>query len=158
MPYVERRDGQIVGAYEQPQPGYAEEWVDHVPPDMTRVRAEATIAIVHAVGVARGRYAQDAPLQAAIYDVKAQEADAFVAMGRPGDATAFPLLVASAAANGRDVSTQADLIRAKRDVWLQIAARTEALREQAVNAIRNCETPEQAAYARDYYVEQLAKI
>lgn len=127
-------------------------------PDIAALRASAAASIVTAVSAARTRYAGDAALQAGIYDIKAQEADAYVALGRPADTSAFPVLTASATANGRTVSAQADAVRARRDAWLQIAAQTEGLREAGLNAVRNATTAEDIETARAAYVEQLAAV
>ena len=93
-----------------------------------------------------------------IYDVKAQEADAYVLAGRPEDPYAFPVLVASAEANNRSVSLHADIIRAKRDVWVAIAAETERLRESGLNAVTAAQTFEQIHAAKDEWITLLEAL
>lgn len=159
--YVERRqDGSIKGVYRQPQPGYAEEWVEdaEVAPELEIARRDALISLLEAVTNARQKYAPNAAHQTVIYDVKAQEADAYIAAGRPADASPFPLLAASAAANERSVSDHADAIIAKRAAWIAIAAGTEQLREAGENAIKAASDLAGIETARAAYVGQLAQI
>lgn len=163
MPYVQRSDGAITGEFANAQPGYAEEWLDDDAPEIVARRlleqkADAVMALRAAVSRARLRYAPDAAHQTTIYDVKAQEADAYVEAGRPPDASAFPILMASASANHRGVSEHADVIRAKRDAWVAIAAETERLREAGENAVRAAATLEQLEAIKLDYDRLLAAI
>ncbi len=127
-------------------------------PDLAQMRSGALSAILSAVSAARTKYAPNAAFQGPAYDIKAAEADAYVAAGRPADVSAFPLLAASAAANNRSVSAHADLVLAKRDAWIPLLAATENLREAGENAIKAADTVEAINAARDAYVGQLAQI
>lgn len=126
--------------------------------DLAQVRIAASMAIMDATGKARTKYAINTDHQSMIYDVKAQEADAYVLAGRPEDPYAFPVLVASAEANNRSVSLHADIIRAKRDVWVAIAAETERLRESGLNAVTAAQTFEQIHAAKDEWITLLEAL
>lgn len=127
-------------------------------PDLAQERSAASQAIMQATGSARTKYAINTDHQSTIYDVKSQEADAYVAAGRPEDTSPYPVLVASASANSRTVSLHAEIIRAKRDVWVAIAAETERLREAGLNAVKVAETYEDILATRDSYVAQLGAL
>lgn len=98
------------------------------PPPLDRVKQMAKVRIDDAAGRARARYITVAPGQEATYQAKAAEADAYVAAGRPADTTSYPILAAEAQARGITVSQLADLVRATRDQWIQLAAAIEAAR------------------------------
>jgi len=40
MPYVERTDGKVTGLYANPQPGYAEEFLEDKAPELVAIAAE----------------------------------------------------------------------------------------------------------------------
>lgn len=121
-------------------------------------KSHALSALAAAVSAARTKYAPNAEHQTVIYDVKAQEADAYIAAGRPADASPFPLLSASAAAKQRSVSEHADLIVARRAQWIQVAAATEGLREAGEDAIRAAANVDAVNSALAFYVTQLELI
>lgn len=127
-------------------------------PDLAQERVAASSAIMQATGSARTKYAINTDHQSTIYDVKSQEADAYVAAGRPEDTSPYPVLVASASANSRTVSLHADIIRAKRDVWVAIAAETERLREAGLNAVKVAETYEAILAAKAEYIALLEAL
>lgn len=127
-------------------------------PNIAQERTTALSALLNAVSAVRVKYAPNAAFQGPAYDIKAAEADAYVAAGRPADTSAFPLLAASAQANNRTVSAHADLVLAKRDAWIPLLAATENLREAGENAIKAADTVEAINAARDAYVGQLAQI
>lgn len=111
-------------------------------PDLVQARLAAIMAVQGAAEAARTRYAMNLAFQGNAYDIKAQEADAYIALGRPADTSAFVLLTRSAQANGKTVSQWADAIVARRDSWIAILAETEGLREEGINAIKNAQTLE----------------
>jgi hypothetical protein len=87
--------------------------------------------IDEAAGRARSRYITAAPGQEAVYQLKADEAAAYVAAGYPtGGTTAddYPLLHAEATATGSTMAGIADMVLALRAAWVQIAATIEGLR------------------------------
>ena len=67
--------------------------------------------------------------QAITYLRKEEQARAWVAAGRPSDASAYPFLTDEATATGQSVGTLADTIIANADIWgAQIGPAIEALR------------------------------
>lgn len=150
-----RREGEFIPA---DHPDLIGQTIAAYEPDLAQERKSAIVYLYAAVSRARTKYAPTAEHQTVIYDVKAQEADAYVLAGRPADASAFPLLVASAAANNRAVSDHADMILSKRDAWIQVAAATERLREEGENAIRAASDMATITATRDAYVAQLEAI
>lgn len=166
MAYIQRapEDGRIIAVFREPPEGVSTEFVDQ-PPESIELgypvdyeRRWALVALRDAVSAARTKYAPNAAFQGPTYDIKAAEADAYVAAGRPADTSAFPLLAASAQANNRTVSAHADLVLAKRDAWIPLLAATEHIREAGENAIKAADTVEAINAARDAYVGQLAQI
>ena len=107
-----------------------------------QARLAAIMDVQKAAEGARVKYAMNLAFQGQAYDIKAQEADAYIAAGRPTDASAFVILSRSAEANGKTVSEWADAVLAKRDPWIAILAETEGLREEGINAIKAAQTLE----------------
>lgn len=77
---------------------------------------------------ARGRHITTGTGQEATYQLKADEAAAYIAAGRPADTSAYPLLTAEATATGATVSDLADAVRLMRQQWVQLAAYIEGAR------------------------------
>lgn len=124
-------------------------------PDLADERREAKRLVEQAVSRARVKYAAAPEHQALIYDIKLSEAQAYVAAGRPADASAYMMLSQSAAGASRSVSEEADQVLARGELWLQLAAATERLRI-AANAAIDAEASVSAIEAtRDAYVAQL---
>lgn len=118
------------------------------PTPLDEIKSAAAARIDAAAGRARGRYITVAPGQDATYLAKALEADDYVALGRPSNETQFPILRAEAEARGITVSELADLVRATRDQWIQLAAAIEAIRiggKLAVDAAVDADGVEAAA-------------
>lgn len=143
---------------ETPQPAMEDILAAAAAGELAYARNSAVAAIMDATGSARVKYAINTDHQSTIYDVKSQEADAYVMAGRPEDASAYPVLVASAQANNRTVSLHADIVRAKRDVWVAIAAESERLRETGLNAIKDAQTYEAILAAKAEYVALLEAL
>lgn len=143
---------------ETPQPAMADILAAAAEGELAYARASGIAAIMDATGSARVKYAINTDHQSTIYDVKSQEADAYVLAGRPSDTSAFPVLTASAEANNRTVSLHADIVRAKRDVWVAIAAESERLREAGINAIKAAQSYEAILAAKAEYVALLEAL
>lgn len=77
---------------------------------------------------ARSRNATMIDGQDAMYLLKANEAERYIAAGSPADASAYVLLSAEAAALQITPQEQAARVIAARDAWLLVAARIEAAR------------------------------
>lgn len=158
MPYVERdAESRIKGVYEQPQPGYAEEWLDdaQIEHPLDAVRMEASGAVLAAVSAARTKYAAPAAFQDLIFNMKLAEAQAYVSTGRPADTSPFTILSASAAGRSKSVSEEADAVLATASAWIAISAETERLRLAGQKAITEAQTAEAIEQARDAHVAQL---
>jgi hypothetical protein len=121
-------------------------------------KAQAKKAIDEAAGRARARYITAVPGQEATYQAKAAEADAYVAAGRPADTSAYPILTAEAQARGISVSALADLVRATRDQWIQLAAAIEALRIGGKLAVEAAADHAAVDAARDQTIHQLDQV
>jgi hypothetical protein len=87
-----------------------------VPPTLAEIKASAKSEIDSAAGAARKRYITSVAGQDAVYLVKAQEAEAYVAAGYTGDVP--PHLAAEAAAIGQTPQYVADLVLGTRAAWL----------------------------------------
>lgn len=94
-------------------------------------REQGRRAIDAAAVAARGRHASPLAGQDGIYQMKAEAAAAFVAAGRPADASAWPMLTAEAQARAMTVDALADEILAARTAWIAAAANIEAIRVSA---------------------------
>ena len=77
---------------------------------------------------ARGRHITAGVGQEATYQLKAEEAAAYIAAGRPADDSAYPLLAAEAMATGATASDVADAVQLMRQQWVQLAAYIEGVR------------------------------
>lgn len=127
-------------------------------PSIEEVKKAALSAIDFEAGKARARYMTVAPGQEATYQLKVEEASAYIAAGRPADTTAYPMLVSEASARGMSVSQLADIIVATRARWVQLAAMIEAQRvsgKLAVEAAASTGNRDAIASARDAVVAEL---
>jgi hypothetical protein len=127
-------------------------------PPLADYKAQAQDAIDQSAGRARARYITVAPGQEATYQAKSAEADAYVAAGRPADTSAYHILTAEAAARGVTVSAVADLVRATRDQWTQLAAAIEGIRIGGKLAVENAADHAGVDAARDAAIAQLGAI
>ena len=93
-----------------------------------------------AAAAARGRYATTAPGQDGVYQLKSEMAAAWIAAGRPVDASPWPLLTVEAAARSMSVGDLADEITATRAAWIEILAQIEGARLSGKEAVRAAET------------------
>lgn len=97
-------------------------------------------AIDEAGEACRNRWVTPGSGQAMTYLRKEEQARAFIAAGRPSDASAYPFLVAEATATSQTVSDLADAIVTAADAWANvIGPGIEALRIGAKKA-RNAAT------------------
>ena len=103
------------------------------PPPERRALSKTSIDI--AAGAARGRFITTVPGQEATYQLKADEANAFIAANRPTDTTDYPMLSAEAEGRGVTVSALADEIVVIRALWLKAAAQIEKARVTGKGAI-----------------------
>jgi long-subunit fatty acid transport protein len=97
------------------------------------VIAEAHAAIRE---IARRAFTADA-VQAAIYEAKFAEAQAFIAAGRPKDAAAaaYPFLTAEAPKRGLTRSALADLVVTTGTLWRTLAGAIEAARAEVRSVV-----------------------
>lgn len=95
---------------------------------LANARTLAQERIDHLAAEARGRHITTGAGQEATYQLKAEEAAAYIAAGRPADTTAYPLLTAEATATGATVSNLADAVQLMRQQWVQLAAYIEGAR------------------------------
>lgn len=107
-------------------------------PPLSTLQQQATAAIDAAAGAARSRYITTVPGQEGTYQIKADQADEFVAAGRPVDTSPYPMLEAEATARAMTVSALADEVRTTRDAWLVKAATIEGARMAGKTAIEAC--------------------
>lgn len=105
-----------------------------LPPASTR-RTKAKAGIDAAAGSARSRFITTVPGQESTYQLKAEEANAYIAANRPADTTAYPMLSAEAEGRGMVVSDLADEILATRTKWVQAAAQIEKARVSGKAAV-----------------------
>ena len=95
---------------------------------VSNARTLALDRIDRAASDARARHITTGAGQEATYQLKADEAAAFIAAGRPADTSAYPLLTAEATATGSTVSNLADAVQVMRQQWVQLAAYIEGVR------------------------------
>lgn len=107
-------------------------------PPLAILQKQATDAIDSAAGAARARFITTVPGQDITYQIKADQADAYVAAGRPADTSAYPMLEAEATARGMSVSDLADEVRITRDAWIAKASQIEGARMAGKAAIEAC--------------------
>jgi len=159
MPYIQRdNDGNIIAITGVSTDEYVDGPVELYVP-LTQHKTKALAQLRSAVSAARQKYATpETAYQSMIYDQKRIDAQAYIAAGRPSDASAYPILAASAAGQGRSVSAEADAVIASAAAWIQIGAATEQLRQAGQNAINAATTQADVETARDAYVGQLRAI
>lgn len=119
-----------------------------------------------AAGMARLRYASSIPFQDSVYQFKAVEADAVMAMSindRPEDGEGYPFIASYLSAlresdPNTTITTAASGIAAIRDSWYQLAAATETLREVGKAKVANADTYEEKAAICNTYINLLNSI
>ncbi|WP_449221147.1 hypothetical protein [Tistrella mobilis] len=99
-------------------------------------RARALRDIDVAAAAARGRHATTAAGQDGVYQIKADQAQAWMAAGQPEDASPWALLTVEAAARGMTVPALVAEIIATRDAWIAILAQIEGARMAGKDAVR----------------------
>ena len=99
-------------------------------------KKEANEKIDGAAGKARARYITWQPGQESVYQLKREQAHAYIAAGYPSDASPWPLVDAEAQARGATAQVVADEIIAIANAWVQKAAQIEAIRMAAKAAIK----------------------
>ena len=105
------------------------------PATQRRGRSAVKSAIDLAAGITRERFITTVPGQESTYQLKAEEANAYIAANRPADTTAYPMLSAEAEGRGMTASDLADEILATRSVWIQAAAQIEKARVSGKAAV-----------------------
>lgn len=95
---------------------------------LVNARALALDRIDRLAAEARARHITTGAGQEATYQLKAEEAAAYIAAGRPADTSAYPLLSAEATATGATVSDLAAAVQLMRQQWVQLAAYIEGAR------------------------------
>jgi hypothetical protein len=128
------------------------------PESLADYKTKAKDAIDQAAGRARAKYITVALGQEATYQAKAAEVDAYVAAGRPANTAPYPILTAEAQARGISVSETADLVRAVRDQWLQLAAAIEGIRIGGKLAVDAAADHAGVDAARDTAITQLEAV
>jgi len=98
---------------------------------------EAKIAIDAAASVARARHVTQGILQQQIYDMKAAEAQSYIAANYPKVTTGYPLLTEEALAIGKTVAALADSIVATKNAWLVMAGKIEGARINGKQGVSN---------------------
>lgn len=147
-------DGYQLGSDENGRPT----WVEKPQPSADTRRAAAKTSIDTAAGTARSRYITVAVGQEGTYQLKADEAVAYIAAGYPDDASAYPMLAAEAAARGMTLSALADEVAAARALWVQMAAQIEALRLAGKAAVDAADDDADFSAIAQTYIDQLAVI
>lgn len=99
-------------------------------------RARALRDIDVAAAAARGRHATTAAGQDGVYQIKADQAQAWLTAGQPEDASPWALLTVEAAARGMTVPALVAEIIATRDAWIAILAQIEGARMAGKDAVR----------------------
>jgi hypothetical protein len=159
MAYVQRdSNGDIVGRFANPQPGFAEEWLpddaDELRPPRSQITTELCQRIDTAADAARRAVAGD-PLRAVEYDRARLAAEAFAAADYQGE---VPAMVAAWAINGRTPQQAAD------DILAEAAAYTNALellrttRLAAKEQIRMLMADNQVEQAQQFTEQTIAAI
>lgn len=150
--HLQAREGEEVGIGDPP------EWLKPRPVDLDIYKAQAKGEIDTFAGAARSRYITIAPGQEATYQLKANEAEAYVAAGRPEDTTDYPLLTAEANMRGVMVSELADMILSIRAQWVQKAAAIETIRLSGKLAVDAATTHEEVDQAKQTVLDQLRAV
>lgn len=125
---------------------------------ITNARTLAQERIDRAAANARARYITTGAGQEATYQLKADEANAYIAAGRPADASAYPLLNAEATATGATLSDLADAVLLMRQQWVQLAAGIEGVRMGGKVAVQAAPDTTSIAAAADQAIQTLAGV
>lgn len=103
--------------------------------DESIVKEQAIAQVNTAAGDCRAKYLTVVPGQAETYLLKADELRAYdlaVAAEASIEPADYPILASEAEATGTTLSAVADLVRATRAQWLQLAALVEGIRRGAI--------------------------
>lgn len=153
MPFVQRNEaGDVVGRFENSQPGFAEEWLPSEHPDLqpspAALRDALCQSIDTAADTARRAVAGD-PLRAVEYDRARLAAEQFAAAGYQGE---VPAMVAAWAINGRSAQQAADSILAEAAAYtnaLELLRTTRLAAKEQVRALMAAGEVEQAQQLTD---------
>lgn len=115
------------------------------PGGIDAIRREVREAIDAVAGEARARHITVAPGQAETYTAKAEQAQAYLAAGAPGDLSEWPWIRVDAQAFGMSGETAASSILANRDAWTQLGAKIEEIRLRAKAAVNAASSPMECA-------------
>ncbi|MBW9072405.1 hypothetical protein [Agrobacterium deltaense] len=158
MPYIERKDGEIIGAYAMLQSGYAEEFVadDNAEllaflsplPTLNTIKTSTARGIDADAEAARLRYITGGSGQAMTYQQKAAEAAAALAATDPDPAN-YPLIVAEIGITAPTLLEVAAVIDGAYQQWRVVGAAIEALRLGGKAAVAAATTVEDAQAAAD---------
>lgn len=124
-------EGHQLGTDESGRP----KWIKTPPIPAKNRREVAKRSVDRAAGNARSSYITTVPGQESTYQLKADEANAYITANRPEDASAYPMLSAEAEGRGTTVSDLADEILATRTKWVQAAAQIEKARVSGKAAV-----------------------
>ena len=111
-----------------------------------------------AVAQARARNATRIDGQDAMYLLKANEAERYIAAGSPADASNYVLLKAEAEALQITPQAQANRVIEARDAWLAVAARIEAARIGGKASLAELTTVEAVVAAGELVTAELDAI
>ena len=92
------------------------------------VQQEASTAVDSHAADTRLRFITDTKMQVDVYNMKAAEAEAYIAAGYPASGSKYPLLAAEASATGQTKRQLADSIVATRSAWMSILGQIEGIR------------------------------
>lgn len=111
---------------------------------LSTLQADASVMVDSAAEEQRLKYITGGAGQAETYRIKADEAKAFIAAGRPADSSPYPIITAEAVAVGSTVSDLADLVVQTLATWTAKAAAIEAARRKGKVDISACAATDSA--------------
>lgn len=110
-------------------------------PNIDHHKAAAIAEITKHTGAVRLKHATDGPFQTVAYELKRDEAAAYLALDPPpADLTGFPLLAGITALRGMTPFDLATLWLETNDGWTPILTATEVVRDGAVFAVKSATT------------------
>lgn len=140
-------------------PAWADEAANYsVRYGLGNARTLAQERIDRAAADARARYITTGTGQEATYQLKAEEAIAYVAAGRPANTSAYPLLTAEAAATSASVSDLADAVQQMRTQWVQLAAGIEGVRMGGKMAVKVAQDVASITATEAHVIQALAEF
>ena len=105
------------------------------PADLTPSKRYARYKVDSAAEEARLRYVTDGAAQAMTYQLKGDEAAAYVTAGYPVDLTAYPFIQAEMTSTGKTKEQAADDIVSQRSAWVTLAVAIEETRLTGKTAV-----------------------